>query len=204
VDTIAIQRSLTILEDRYRELREMGEKHRQTWETESTSLRENLADVRAAKDELERELGDVRVAKDEFERELGEGRVEKEGLERELAVVRMEKEGLERELGEVRVEKNGLAKDLLDAREEEELLLMQLHQVQEELQYYFLENQRILKDDQVKDEKLAWLRGQRKLLLRMLGLQSRLQQRFMALDGRIALPSMRRQLMPWWQRLRLS
>ena len=190
MDTIAIQRSLTILEDRYRELREMGEKHRQTWETESTSLRENLADVRAAKDELERELGDVRVAKDEFERELGEGRVEKEGLEREW--------------GEVRVEKNGLAKDLLDAREEEELLLMQLHQVQEELQYYFLENQRILKDDQVKDEKLAWLRGQRKLLLRMLGLQSRLQQRFMALDGRIALPSMRRQLMPWWQRLRLS
>ena len=27
VDTLTIQRSLTVLEDRYRELREMGEKH---------------------------------------------------------------------------------------------------------------------------------------------------------------------------------
>jgi chromosome segregation ATPase len=162
VDTLEIQRSLTSLEDRYRELREIGDKHRRAWEAEETSLRTNLAEVR------------------------------------------VEKEGLERELGEVRVEKEGLERELLDAREEEELLLLQLHQVQEELQYYFLENQRFLKDSQVKDEKLAWLRSQRVVLLRMLRLQARLQQRFVALDGRIALPSLRRQLMPWWQRLQRS
>jgi predicted transposase YdaD len=45
VDTLAIQRSLTILEDRYRELREIGEKHRQAWEAEETNLRANLAEV---------------------------------------------------------------------------------------------------------------------------------------------------------------
>ena len=141
VDTLAIQRSLTILEDRYRELREIGENHRQAWQAEELSLRENLVDVRG----------------------------EKEGLEREL----------------------------IDAREESELLLLQLHQVQEELEYYFLENQR-------KEEKLHWLRGQRELLLRMLRLHGRFKQRFLALDGRIALPSLRRQLMPWWQHLQRS
>ena len=93
--------------------------------------------------------------------------------------------------------KEELEKELADVREESELLLLQLHQLQEELEYYFLENQR-------KDEKLHWLRGQRELLLRMLRVQGRFQQRFLALDGRIALPSLRRQLMPWWQRLQRS
>ena len=152
MDTLAIQRSLTTLEDRYLELREIGENHRQAWQAEELSLRENLVDVRG----------------------------EKEGLQKELADMRGEKEGLEREL--------------IDAREESELLLLQLHQVQEELEYYFLENQR-------KEEKLHWLRGQRELLLRMLRLHGRFQQRFLALDGRIALPSLHRQLMPWWHRL---
>ena len=111
--------------------------------------------------------------------------------------MRGEKEGLEKELGEVRGEKEGLEKELTDARQESELLLLQLHQVQEELEHYFLENQR-------KEEKLHWLRGQRVLLLRMLRLQGHVQQRFLALDGRIAMPSLRRQLMPWWQRLQRS
>ncbi|MCP9802607.1 hypothetical protein KBY75_03385 [Cyanobium sp. T1G-Tous] len=183
MDTLAIQRSLTILEDRYRELREIGEKHRQAWQAEESSLRENLSDVRGEKEGLEKELGDVRG--------------EKEGLEKELGDVRGEKEGLQKELGDVRGEKEGLQKELIDAREESELLLLQLHQVQEELEYYFLENQR-------KEEKLHWLRGQREVLLRMLRLHGRFQQRFLALDGRIALPSLRRQLMPWWQRLQRS
>lgn len=86
---------------------------------------------------------------------------------------------------------------LSDLQCEKEFLLLQLRQVMEELEHYFLENQR-------KDEKLRWLRGQRELLLRMLRLQGRFQQRFLALDGRIALPSLRRQLMPWWQRLQRS
>ena len=90
--------------------------------------------------------------------------------------------------------KEGLERELGDVSEESELLLLQLHQVQEELEYYFLENQR-------KDEKLHWLRGQRDLLLRMLRLQGRFQHRFLVLDGRIALTSLRRQLMPWWRRL---
>ena len=143
VDTLAIQRSLTILEDRYRELREIGQKHRQAWEVEESSIRESLADFRG----------------------------EKEGLEGEL----------------------------IDAREESELLLLQLHQVQEELEHYFLQSRDLLEECRRKDEKLNWLRGQRESLLRMLSQQGRLQQRFITLDARTALPSILRRVIPWWR-----
>ena len=143
MDTLAIQRSLTILEDRYRELREIGQKHRQAWEVEESSIRESLADFRG----------------------------EKEGLEGEL----------------------------IDAREESELLLLQLHQVQEELEHYFLQSRDLLEECRRKDEKLNWLRGQRESLLRMLSQQGRLQQRFITLDARTALPSILRRVIPWWR-----
>ena len=191
MDTLAIQRSLTILEDRYRELREIGEKHRQAWEAEETNLRANLAEVRG----------------------------EKEGLEKELGEVRGEKEGLEKELGEVRGEKEGLQRELGEARQESELLLLQLHQVQEELEHYFLEanqfkldlealgikkraeieekeslalqlrHKSILLDTlececKLKDEKLAWLRSQRQLLIDLVKYQFNVFGRFADLNLR--------------------
>ena len=191
MDTLAIQRSLTILEDRYRELREIGEKHRQAWEAEVTSLPENLSDVRG----------------------------EKEGLERELGKVRGEKEGLERELGKVRGEKEGLEREMVDVREESELLLLQLHQVQDELEHYFLEANQLKSDLEalgikkraereekeslalqlhhksilldtlececkLKDEKLAWLRSQRQLLIDLVKYQFNVSRRFADLNLR--------------------
>ena len=42
VDSLAIQRSLTIFEDRYRELREIGEKRFEAWEKESADLKQQL------------------------------------------------------------------------------------------------------------------------------------------------------------------
>ena len=59
VDSLAIQRSLTILEDRYRELREIGEKRFEAWEKEKGDLQEQLRaqgetlqQVQTARDEL--------------------------------------------------------------------------------------------------------------------------------------------------------
>ena len=43
VDSLAIQRSLTILEDRYRELREIGEKRFEAWGKETADLTQQLA-----------------------------------------------------------------------------------------------------------------------------------------------------------------
>ena len=43
VDSLAIQRSLTILEDRYRELREIGEKRFEAWEKEKRELKQQLS-----------------------------------------------------------------------------------------------------------------------------------------------------------------
>ena len=42
VDSLAIQRSLTILEDRYRELRDIGEKRLEVSEKEVSQLRKQL------------------------------------------------------------------------------------------------------------------------------------------------------------------
>lgn len=108
-----------------------------------------------------------------------------------------EKERLEEELTGIRLENERLETKLRDACVESEALMFQLHQLKEELEHYYLDNQR-------KDEKLRWLRGQRDLLLRMLRLQGEIQQRFIALNRRIALPSLRRLLMPWWYLLQRS
>ena len=59
VDSLAIQRSLTILEDRYRELREIGEKRFEAWEKEKGDLQEQL---RAQAETLQQ----VQMARDEL------------------------------------------------------------------------------------------------------------------------------------------
>jgi chromosome segregation ATPase len=163
VNSLAIQSSLTTLEDRYRELREISEKHRQAF-----------AELRTEKNRLENALAEVRAVKD--------------AVERELAEVRAVKDAVERELAEVRAVKDGVEGELTDVRERSELLSLQLLQVQEELGYYFRENQVLRQEGQRKDEKLDWLRAQRESLLRMLGQQARLQQRFITLNARTALP----------------
>ncbi len=43
MDSLAIQRSLTLLEDRYRELQEIGQKHFVAWDAEITDLKQQLA-----------------------------------------------------------------------------------------------------------------------------------------------------------------
>ncbi len=43
MDSLVIQRSLTLLEDRYRELREIGQKRFEAWEVEATELKQQLA-----------------------------------------------------------------------------------------------------------------------------------------------------------------
>jgi chromosome segregation ATPase len=47
VDSLAVQRSLTLLEDRYRALREIGQKRFEDWETEITELKQQLAEQSA-------------------------------------------------------------------------------------------------------------------------------------------------------------
>lgn len=135
---------------------------------------------------------------------IADSQDQRNALERELENMKLEKDGLERELGNVRAEKDEFERDLADAREESELLLLQLRLVQEELENYYLQSGDLLKETHRKDEKLNWLRDQRELLLRMLTLQGSLQQQFITLDARTALPSMLRRVIPWWRRYRVS
>ena len=74
VDSLAIQRSLTILEDRYRELREIGEKRFEAWEKEKGDLQEQL---RAQAETLQQ----VQTARDEQTSMV-------QGLEGEMSVLK--------------------------------------------------------------------------------------------------------------------
>jgi len=80
VDSLAIQRSLTILEDRYRELREIGEKRFEAWQNEEAELQKQLA----AKAET---LQQAQTSRDELAARV-------QGLEGEVAGLKVERDGL--------------------------------------------------------------------------------------------------------------
>ena len=183
----ALQRSLESLEQKYIHLIGSAQKHLCCLEDQAAELKFKAVSREAAMNQLQ----------DKYEK-----------LTNLHATLKEEADSLKSQNVALKEEfdclKSQTANQFNDVQEENELQLLQLHQVQEELEHYFLENQRILQDGQRKDDKLNWLRGQRELLLRMVHQQVRLQQRFIALDGRTASPSILRRLAPWWQRLQLS
>ena len=83
VDSLAIQRSLTILEDRYRELRKIGEKRFEAWEKESADLKQQLT---AQADSLQQ----AQTARDEQTAKV-------KGLEGELASLKAERDAAAQE-----------------------------------------------------------------------------------------------------------
>ena len=80
VDSLAIQRSLTILEDRYRELLQIGERRFEAWEGETTELKQQLADQ-------SEKLQQAQKARDEQIARV-------KGLEAELIKLKMDREGI--------------------------------------------------------------------------------------------------------------
>ncbi len=161
MDHLTLQRSLTLLENRYRELREIGENHLQTWESEKAKLKQELDEIVLAKACLETEIKKVQVIsevlaseKKDLEEKLQEAslkinsyRIEKQDLESQL---KTEKQDLESQLkdaqfisGNLKKEKQRLDIELKDIRDELELRMLQLLQAQEELQHYFLKSQEL-------------------------------------------------------------
>ncbi len=141
VDSLAIQRSLTILEDRYRQLREIGEKRFATWDNENADLKQQLA-VQAES------LQHSQIASDEQAHHL-------KALDAELAALKADhidltaaKDTADKSNADLKQQLAVQAESLrhsqialTEAKEEAELLLLQLHQVQEELEHYFLRSQ---------------------------------------------------------------
>jgi chromosome segregation ATPase len=170
------------------------------FEEQGRAFEEQSRALKESKEENELILFQLHQVQEELETVFLDGR-EKES---KLKFNRRKCARLESEVADIRGEADlfrrncvRLESEVADIRGEADLFRRQLHRVQEELEFYFVDNQR-------KEEKLAWLRGQRELLIRMLRLQARVQIRFGALDARIALPAMIRQAMPWWKRLQRS
>jgi len=162
VDSLAIQRSLTILEDRYRELREIGEKRFQAWEKGRGELKEQLAaqaealqqvqtarDAEAARAEsLGEELAAQAEALQQVQtaRDAEAARAESLGEELAARAEALQQVQTARDAEAARAESLGeelaaLKQQKQEAIEEAELMLLQLHQVQEELERYFLNAQ---------------------------------------------------------------
>jgi len=80
VDSRAIQLSLTILEERYRTLQEIGERHFEAWEKQEAELTHQLA----AQAET---LQQTQTARDQLVARV-------QGLEGELAALKAERDGL--------------------------------------------------------------------------------------------------------------
>lgn len=170
VDSLAIQRSLTILEDRYRELRETGEQRFKKYEEELSSITEQ-------RDGLQHELSSITDQRD--------------GLQHELSVTSEQRDALQTELNATKDQRDGLQHDIQEAREEGELLLLQLHQVQEELEHNFLMARDLGNQLDTQSRKLSWLRSQREELMQALRSQQSLVHRIAALNTRLAIFSRR-------------
>ena len=162
VDSLAIQRSLTLLEDRYRELREIGQKRFEGWEAEISELKQQLAEQSAQAAEakqacdqqaervkaLEAETVEAAQATEELKHQLSEQakqlREEQQGREEKAERVKaLEAEKVEagQAAEELKLQLAEEAAAKAEALEEAELILLQLHQVQEELEHYFLHAQ---------------------------------------------------------------
>jgi chromosome segregation ATPase len=165
VDSLAIQRSLTLLEDRYRELREIGEKHVQAWEAERTDLLQKLS-ARA---------DDLAATKASHQAELNISKQDNDRLQSELNTIHQDNERLQ--------------SDLNDSRQEGDLLVMQLHQVQEELEHHYLKSRELEAQLNEQAEKLKRLRGQRKSLIKLLYRQAEIISRLLYLQSRVTTPA---------------
>lgn len=197
VNDSTLQRNLESLEQKYIHLVGSAQKHLSILEDQASELKLKSISREARINQLQDKYEGLATQHATLKEEVA-------GLMAQNATLKENSSKQDERIADLESSRQATTGQLHDAREENKLLLLQLHQVQEELRHYFFENQRILQDGQRKDDKLNWLRGQRELLLRMLHQQVRLQQRFIALDGRTALPSILRRLAPWWQRLQLS
>jgi chromosome segregation ATPase len=207
VDSLAIQRSLTLLEDRYRELREIGEKHAQAWEAERANLLQQLSaradDLAAAQashqaelnttkqdnDRLLNELNTIHHDNNRLKAELNTTKQDNDRVLNELNTIHHDNNRLEAELNTTKHDNNRLQSELNDSRHEGELLVIQLHQVQDELEYYYLESKELEVRLNEKVEGLHRLRGQRKSLIKLAGRQAEIISRLLSLQSRVATPA---------------
>ena len=135
VDSLAIQSSLTILENRYRELREIGEKRFESWQKEKGEAQQALKELHNQFEAQRVELEKVAIERDARAKESCEAQQSVEELKKQLELMAVELQKTQALLSRKETEAKS-------ASEEVELTLLQLHQAQDELERYFLLSRR--------------------------------------------------------------
>lgn len=162
VDQLTLQRCLTVLENRYRELREIGETRLQAWEADRAKFNHELDEITHAKGCLESEIKNLSHLTDVLTSEKNELEAKLEQADQTITGLRVEKVDLESKSIEAYMklelqlkeallnsenltsERQKLHIELKAVRDELELRMLQLLQAQEELQHYFLKSQELL------------------------------------------------------------
>jgi len=139
VDSLAIQRSLTLLEDRYRELRDRGEQRFKKYEAELSSIKEQrdglqqeLSSIKEQRDGLQRELSTIKEQRDGLQQELSSIKEQRDGLQRELSSIQEQRDGLQHELSSIQKQRDGLQRELSSIQEQRDGLQRELSSIQEQ------------------------------------------------------------------------
>jgi FkbM family methyltransferase len=161
----------------------------QTFSSETVSLG---AQVDALKNQLSTTEKSLENIKNDLESEVVTLKKKNHLLEQELLILKRQEEQSKSNLANLIKHKTGLEKELSESLKKSDRLTWRLHQAQEEIEQYFIANQQAMIDihkhvqsGQRKDAKLAWLRGQRELLLNLIRAQANLHNRFQTLIGKI-------------------
>lgn len=150
MDQPTLQQSLTVLENRYRELREICETRLQACEAEKADLKGELVEITHAKSCLETEIKKLSHLTDVLTSEKKDIEVRLQQASLAITGFISEKQDLESRLNELHLksgdlssERQQLQNELKGAREDLELRMLQLLQAQEELKHYFLKSQEL-------------------------------------------------------------
>jgi len=122
VESLAIQRSLTFLEVRYRELREIGEKRFESWEKEKGEAQQAVEELRKQLEAKEGERLNAVRQRQAAEKELDVRSKEREEAQQRVEELKKQLEAKGSELQEVANERDARTKEKGEAQQQVEEL----------------------------------------------------------------------------------
>lgn len=146
VDSLAIQRSLTILEERYRELREMGQRRFEAWEQEKATAHKCAADLQQQLSDQAETLQQAQKVRDEQAARVQvlEGEVAELKAEQDAAI--KDKAAAEQSAAELKQQLAAQAESLQQAQHARDELSSQLQGLDAELAHMKVEREAVAKE----------------------------------------------------------
>ena len=166
VDSLSIQRSILILENRYRELHELGKKHNKRLKAEKTDLQNQLETAHSQLNDKAEQLNSARASQQELQKQLETAHSQLNDKAEQLNSAQASHQELQKQLETAHSQLNDKAEQLCElitgqkkeTSEELHITLLQLHHIQKELDHYFMRTRSV--EELAKSQKLQLHRAQ--------------------------------------------